>query len=138
MNNKQDTGQPAPKIFLAFLVAPLAVIPAICIAVAFTPYSGTGMALVYMLFGVPIAYIAVLVIGLPTHIVLCQIGKNNVLMHAVSGALVILVPFLLITLAEDGLNGIFAISWQTIGGLGMLMLCSIFVAASFGSVMAES
>jgi hypothetical protein len=123
----------ANRIALAVVLAPLAIIPATLLhsvgsGVAFGHHASEslGNALMFAVFGVPLAFPIVLVVGVPVHVALCRARYCSVGWHAVAGALGgFLAGFVMFNLWQLGEPSV----WLAYASLAVI--CGAAVAVAF-------
>lgn len=87
--------------------------------------------LFFSIFVAPIAYAATLLIGLPTHLILCKLDRANVANYVIVGIVVALLPFVGIVLVD----GSSSISTHVVMGYPTMVVgCAAGVSWSFAKI----
>lgn len=129
----------ATRLLAAVVFSPLSAALAVLIYVIVRSVAGSDYGdlisdwLFASLFAVAIAYIATLVVGLPTHIVLRKLDRARVVNYVVAGVVAALIPFVGLFLLERQVSLHVLLGYPTLA-----VGCAFAVSWTFGMIAVRS
>ena len=120
-------------IVFAMAISPLTVAIVIMVFAGLEPLLfpnlsfGTSFWLAATFFAVPIAYGAIVLVGLPTHLILCRLGRSTVVNHVLVGLGIALIPIAGMLVSKKA-------AADDVVFLSLIIVCAVTVALVFGLI----